>query len=769
VSIPHPLKRLDEAAHGADAANGVSPVTTKDRTTNTLRQLFLRRSVPYVLFVLAYGLSVAASWYMSSTAAVTAETRARTEFLADAQQTRRQIQAGLNTYFEVVRTGAVLLASDNEINGADFRRFVTGLQINERYPGLEGIGFAQCVTRPRLRPLLRSLDLDGNRIAVWPTGPRDEFCPTLFFEPSNKASKSLGFDLASDPTLVATMAEARDSQQPGISGNLANLPVWRGGRGANLALFIPVYRLARPVNTVEERRRALMGFVFSPIDSRRLLQDIVASTTPSIAFDVYNGPAPSPAALLSQSAVDDATGRYQFNEIMDVAGRQWLIAMRSVGEPASSIPLAARQTLLVGVILSFMLFLVTAAQVRAWETAARHELELRASEQALRESEAQAQAANRAKDEFLAPLSHELRTPLNVVLGWVSMLRLGSVREDRRSEALEIIERNARQQAELIDDLLDVSRIVTGKLRLQLRPLPLAPITAAVVESLRPSADAKSISMAAPTIVDAFTIRGDADRLRQITWNLVSNAIKFTPAGGQISVSLTRQDQTIRLAVRDSGIGIAKEFLPHVFERFRQADSSTTRTHGGVGLGLAIVRHLVELHGGTIEVTSEGRNRGTEFTVSFPVAPMATMAALVPVVASHPTQAARLDGVRVLVVDDDPNTLDLLTEALATTGAQVTAAGSARSALERLRADGADIIVSDIAMPDEDGFWLMNRIRSLPGQISRTPAIALTALARTEDRRRVMEAGYQMHLTKPVQLGELQEGLATLVAHSGTV
>jgi signal transduction histidine kinase/ActR/RegA family two-component response regulator len=741
-------------------------VTTKDRTSTTLRQLFLRRSVPYVLFVLAYGLSVAASWYLSSTAAVGAEIRARAEFLADAQQTRRQIQAGLNTYFEVVRAGAVLLSADNEINGAEFRRFVNGLQLDDRYPGLEGIGFAQCVSRRGLPPLVRSLDLDGNRVQVWPIGVRDEFCPTLFLEPANTRNRAaLGFDLASHPGLVAAMAASRDGQQPGISSNLTDIPLWTEGRHANLVLFIPVYRTSRPLSSVESRRRLLMGFVFSPINSQRLLKDIVASTTPSVIFDVYNGPSTSPAALLSESIAADATGRYHSNESVDVAGRQWLIAMKSVGEPANTVPIAARQTLLVGVILSFMLFLVTAAQVRAWETAARHELELRTSAHALRDSEAQAQAANRAKDEFLATLSHELRTPLNVVLGWVSMLRLGSVREDRRAEALEIIERNARQQAELIDDLLDVSRIVTGKLRLQLRPLPLAPITAAVVESLRPSADAKGIAMTAPTIIDAFTIRGDADRLRQITWNLVSNAIKFTPPGGRIGVELSRQEQTVRLAVRDSGIGISREFLPYVFERFRQADSSTTRTHGGVGLGLAIVRHLVELHGGSIDVTSEGRGRGATFVVTFPVAPLSPAAATVPVVASQATPVTRLDGVRVLVVDDDPNTLDLLTEALATTGAQVTAAGSARHALERLRADGADIIVSDIAMPDEDGFWLMNRIRSLPGQISRTPAIALTALARTEDRRRVMEAGYQMHLTKPVQLGELQEGLATLVAH----
>ena len=710
---------------------------------------------------------MAASSYLSWSAAATAEARARSEFLSDAEHTRRQIQVGLNMYFEVVRAGAVLLSGDNEINGAEFRRFVAGLQLRERYPGIEGIGFAPCVRRRELRSFLRTIDLDGSRLRVWPAGVRAEYCPTMFLEPRDSPNKAaIGFDLASEPVLQEAMARARDGGQPETSRKVTDLQVRGKGWRGNLVLFIPIYRVARPVGTVNARRRSLVGFIFSPFQSERLLQDIVATTTPTMAFDVYDGPMATPSSMLSTSDSAAAPGRYQVSELLPVTGREWLVTMTSVGEPVSMIPQAARQTLLGGVLLSLMLFLITHAQARAWETAARHEAELRASALALRESESQAQAANRAKDEFLATLSHELRTPLNVVLGWVSMLRLGTVREERRVHALEMIERNARQQAELIEDLLDVSRIVTGKLRLQLRPVPLTPIVSAVLDALRPSADAKAVILSAPPQFEAATIRGDADRLHQIAWNLVANAIKFTPAGGRVSVELAADESHVALTVFDTGIGIPEDFLPDVFERFRQADSSTTRAHGGVGLGLAIVRHLVELHGGTIDAQSAGRGQGATFVVTFPLAVVASTTAAVPLVASAPLPAPRLHGVHVLVVDDDLNTRELLTEALGATGARVTSADSARHALERLTTNGADVIVSDIAMPGEDGCWLMQRIRSLPGEVGRTPAIALSALARSEDRARAIEAGYQMHLAKPVQLAELQAGVATLIANT---
>ncbi|HYU77899.1 MAG TPA: CHASE domain-containing protein, partial [Vicinamibacterales bacterium] len=739
-------------------------VNTKIRPTAVVRRLLLWRSVPYGLFILASGLSIAASWYLSSTAASTAETQARTEFITDAHQTRRQIQVGLDTYFEVVRAGAVLLSADNEINGMEFRRFVSGLQLRERYPGMEGIGFAQRVRQRDLSGFFRTIDLDGTRVRLWPGASRSEYYPTIFLEPRDSHRTAfIGFDLASEPAVEETMVRARDTGQPEVSSKLTATDAWDETRG-NFVLVIAVYRLGVPLPTLDARRRALVGFVFSAFRSEQLLQSIVTSISPSLVFDVYDGTAAMPEALLSKANPPGMSGRYRSSEVIEVGGREWLIAANSIADPPSLIPPAARQTLFGGLALSFMLFLITRAQVHAWETASRHEAELRASAQALRESESQAQAANRAKDEFLGTLSHELRTPLNVVLGWISILRLGPLTEERRAHALEIIERNARHQAELIDDLLDVSRIVTGKVRLQLRPVAVASIVSTVVDSVRPSADAKGIEINMVSATESSTIRGDPDRLHQIAWNLVSNAIKFTPAGGSVSVELTRIGEDVALTVRDTGVGIAPDFLPHVFERFRQADSSTTRTHGGVGLGLAIARHLVDLHGGTIEAHSEGLGQGAEFIVKFPAVAVSVTSAPAPLLAMAPLAAPRLDSVRVLVVDDDAHTRDLLTEALSMTGARVTSADSARHALDRLSKETVDIIVSDIAMPDEDGFWLMQRVRALPGEVAKTPAIALTALARTEDRVRVMDAGYQMHLAKPVQLGELQAALATLVA-----
>jgi signal transduction histidine kinase/ActR/RegA family two-component response regulator len=444
-----------------------------------------------------------------------------------------------------------------------------------------------------------------------------------------------------------------------------------------------------------------------------------------------------------------------------------VLTVSSTPAVEAAAPQTAIQTLVAGLALSLMLLLVSRAQVRAWETSARHEAELRASAQALRDSEAEARAANLAKDEFLATVSHELRTPLNVVLGWVNMLRRQSVEPERVPRALEIIERNARQQAQLIDDLLDVSRIVVGQLRLERHLVTLGPLVTAVVESLRPAAEAKRMTLAVEAIEDGAEVIGDAGRLRQMLWNVITNAIKFTPAGGCVTIALARVGNHLRLTVHDTGVGIEAAFLTRVFERFTQADSSTTREHSGVGLGLAIARNLVELHGGTIEARSDGRDRGATFVIELPAAAAATTPAVSNLpVAAPATHSTPLSGVRVLVVDDDEGTLELLTTALSTTGAQVIAAQSARDALVRVTADHPDVIVSDIAMPGEDGFWFIERVRTLGGERGRTPAIALTALARREDRTRAIDAGFQRHVAKPVELSELLSHLAALLAES---
>ncbi len=390
----------------------------------------------------------------------------------------------------------------------------------------------------------------------------------------------------------------------------------------------------------------------------------------------------------------------------------------------------------------------------------------------LQEERRRAEEANRAKDEFLATVSHELRTPLTSILGWTQMLKTGRLAEEKRVRALETIERNARAQTQLVEDLLDVSRIISAKLRLATRTLELDRVVEAAVEGARPTAEARGIQLSAHLGTVPAPLVGDPDRLQQVVWNLLSNSMKFTPRGGRVSVHLLRQDGHLVLSVVDTGQGIRPDFLPHLFERFRQADASTTRTHGGLGLGLAIVRHLVELHGGTVEAWSEGEGRGASFRVRLPERSSPPHA--VEAVASTPSRArvdvalpARLDGLHVLVVDDEADTRELLTTMLEGCAARVSAASSALEGLALLQVGGVDLLVSDVSMPGVDGYELIRRIRALPPeQGGQVPAVALTAYARGEDRTRSLLAGFQMHVPKPVEPAELVVVLASLAGRS---
>ena len=383
----------------------------------------------------------------------------------------------------------------------------------------------------------------------------------------------------------------------------------------------------------------------------------------------------------------------------------------------------------------------------------------------------EAQESNRLKDEFLATISHELRTPLTAILGWAHMLRTGEFEGDAALKAFETIERNARAQAQLIDDLLDVSRIITGKLRIDVRPIDPNSFIEAAVEAVRPAAEAKGVRLQKIIDTGVVSVAGDPVRLQQVVWNLVSNAIKFTPRGGRVQVRLERVNSHLEIAVSDTGAGIRADFLPHVFDRFRQADQRASRQHGGMGLGLSIVRHLVELHGGTVRAESEGEGKGATFTVILPVAPVyqeETDSSRV-----HPAARStlpfydtpeRLDGLKVLVVDDEPDTRELLRVGLEHCGAAVAAVASASDALEAMKSSVPDVFISDIGMPEEDGYALMRRVRALPEERGgRVPAIALTAYARVEDRMQALRAGYHMHVPKPVELAELIAVVASLV------
>ena len=386
---------------------------------------------------------------------------------------------------------------------------------------------------------------------------------------------------------------------------------------------------------------------------------------------------------------------------------------------------------------------------------------------------ADAEAANRMKDEFLATLSHELRTPLNAILGWTQLLRNRRFDETTTGRALETIERNTRSLAQLIEDVLDVSRIIKGTLHLNIHRVKLVPIVEAAIDTVYPAAQAKEISINCKFDPEVGVVVGDANRLQQVVWNLLSNAVKFTPKGGRVDVQLERIESCVQIRVSDTGVGIAAEFLSHVFERFRQEDSSSTRSHGGLGLGLAIVRHLVEFHGGTVSAESPGIGQGATFIVNLPMKAVYVEANTAEQLSSvGDTQDAnnylpKLDGLRVLIVDDEADARHLLTTILGQYGAQVMAAPSASDALLALQEFRPHILVSDIGMPQEDGYTLIRQVRALPtDQGGRIPAVALTAYARAEDRTQALLAGFQLHVPKPVNPAELAAVVANLTGRT---
>jgi signal transduction histidine kinase/CheY-like chemotaxis protein len=381
--------------------------------------------------------------------------------------------------------------------------------------------------------------------------------------------------------------------------------------------------------------------------------------------------------------------------------------------------------------------------------------------------------ASRLKDEFLATVSHELRTPLNAILGWAQLCRGDKLDDAARAHALETIEQSAKIQARLIEDLLDISRIVTGKMRLDVGVVQLADVVEAAIETVRPAADAKEISVHTRMPSAAGSVFGDAKRLQQVAWNLISNAIKFTPRGGTVHVQLERHNSHVELTISDTGVGIKASFLPYVFDAFRQADSSSTRLHKGLGLGLDIVRRLVELHGGTVHAESAGEGQGATFRVRLPVAPRDAVSrdstrSYGPSGRNMVEEAApALRGLRVVLVDDDSSAREMLTAMLARCGVEVTAAASAAEGLVAVQRLKPHVLLSDIEMPEEDGYTLIRKVRELsPEQGGRTPALALTAYTRVEDRSRAFLAGFQMHLAKPVESEELIVAIATLAAQT---
>ena len=407
---------------------------------------------------------------------------------------------------------------------------------------------------------------------------------------------------------------------------------------------------------------------------------------------------------------------------------------------------------LIGIVLVFR----DASERR--ESERRRQLLLNREQSARREAE----ALSRSKDDFVATISHELRTPLNAIFGWVRLLRSGNLNETQHAHALEVVERNTRAQAQLIEDLLDMSRVVTGHLRLDLRRVELPAVIQAAIDAVRPAADAKGLAIHVDLDPRVGQISGDPDRLQQVVWNLLTNSVKFTNKGGRIDVSLTGEGSEAVLKVRDTGIGMAPDLLPHVFERFRQGASSASRAHGGLGIGLALVRHLAEMHDGTVIAESEGEGRGSTFTMRLPMHGTRSITETPAGEPSDVVQAASLVGATVLVVDDDEDARDLIATTLRHAGASVVCAASVQEALSCVRKSAAQVIVSDIAMPNGTGYDFIREVRGSVAT-ARIPAIALTAFGRVEDRERALATGFNLHMTKPVDPQSLVEAIATLL------
>ena len=467
-------------------------------------------------------------------------------------------------------------------------------------------------------------------------------------------------------------------------------------------------------------------------ESMRALFDRVVAEGQTLSFDEY----PIRADFGGKGQVEDRFFNLSLHPLRDALGR-----------PDS--------------VLSFAVDLTPQVRARlVIEQSERERAELLELERAARR---EAEIANRSKDEFLATVSHELRTPLNAILGWTASARRGIVKDMGR--ALGIIERNARAQARIIEDVLDLSRIVSGKLRLEIVPSDIARALFGAVEAVRPAAEAKGVTLDVQVEDNLGVVHADEGRVQQIVWNLLANGVKFTPQGGSVMLSAERAARSIRIAVTDTGEGIAPDFLAHVFEPFRQADGSTTRRHGGLGLGLAIVHQLCQAHGGTIRVDSEGAGKGARFEVELPTRPAPIIerpplrreAAPVLVDAS----AAQLDDVRVLVIDDEEDVRSLVGAVLERHGGQVELAGSSTEALERLRHFRPHVVVTDIGMPEADGYTFLRMLRALPKDDGgETPAIALTAYARAEDREQAAQAGFEVHIAKPVDPLELVSTVA---------
>jgi signal transduction histidine kinase/CHASE1-domain containing sensor protein/CheY-like chemotaxis protein len=919
--------------------------------------------LPYLILLLGFCFTLLVYYYFYK---LTYE-QDRIRFNSSVQEIQDQVRLRIATSTALLRAGTGLFAASDFVDAREFESFVTEIEIEKNYPGVEGIGYSVRFAPQDKAQVISGMKRQGfHDFKIWPDdSPRSEYNAIIYLQPNSTRNQgAIGYDMATNDTRRQAMEAARDSGKPFASGRVhlvqeKDLPVVN--RQSGFLIYVPVYQKNAPVDNEQERRDALLGFIYSPLRAEDFLEAVTADKKYDVNFQVFDGTEQKDDHLLG-SVGDEVSARPMFTAAkpLEVEGRTWTLAF--VTNPSfetHSNRYLLKYTLILGGLLSLLFAVVTRAEVRARSRAEhaaeelkksattiqntlqqreRTEEELRKASEALRDADLRAlleyerllvrikafaqalgtarelnaiynalreftnvsvpcngffvslydpvrdvrtacygwadgehldvsqlppqpvtasgpnsravrtgqviitndymratqahpgvvvgpdnglrpdssmavpmavmgriigtievqsyqknvyqpehvtamsmaanltavaienvrllelersareaaEESNRLKDEFLATVSHELRTPLTAILGWSRLLEGGTLDDSVTQQAVEVIWRNAKAQAQIVDDILDVSRIITGNLYLDLHPLEVVPVVENAINVVRPTADAKGITIEKFFDSKPLMVSGDANRLQQVVWNLLSNAVKFTDSGGRVCVKVTRTGGAVEVSVSDTGRGISKEFLPYVFERFRQADSTTTRSHGGLGLGLAIARHLVEIHGGTINGESGGDGRGATFTIRLPLISASAKRFVEPDQLKLVRSQQLLSGLDVLIVDDDSDTLTLMATALTRRQANVTAVSSAGEAIQAITRKRPDVLVSDIAMPDEDGYGLIKKIRSLENGASEyIPAVAITAYAKDEDRERALSAGFQIYLAKPIELTEL--------------
>ena len=689
--------------------------------------------------------------------------RDRIDFEKHAAAARGALLDRVQTCIALLRGTAGLIAADRDnLTATAFSQYVGQLTLRQAYPGVQGIGWSKRITEAELSPSVAALRQEGrDDFRIWPDGGEADYYPIVYLEPlDQRNAAAVGYDMASDPQRSAAMERARDTGGPAATRRLSLVQEINSEKQPGFLLYLPVYRGGAVPDSVEARRERLLGFVYAALRAVDFLSPAFTHDSRApITTSVYDGEQREDTLVFKHTAAVGAAAHAQFVQAnaISVAGTPWTVVFESAqSRPAAWATTAA--AIVAGTLLSVLLALVTWREAQARALAAQWLSRERAARN-------DAERASAIKDEFLATLSHELRTPLNAILGWAHVVRSGKASEDQVRSGLDAIERNARVQVALIDELLDMSRIVSGKLQLEMQIVDFSQLAGAGLQSVAPAAADKGVQLEQRLGADA-KVRGDPARLQQVVANLVANAMKFTPQGGRITVQVERSGAHVKMMVRDSGIGIASEFLPFVFERFRQGDASRTRRHGGLGLGLSIVRHLVELHGGTVSAQSPGPGLGATFVVSLPHARANTRdAEAAAAVDTHDALTASADfrGVRILAVDDEQDARDLVRHVLEQQGAEVRTAANAADALAVLESFHPELLLSDIGMPGMDGYELIRRVRSMGGDVH---AIAISAYARADDRSRAMDAGYDAYLVKPLHPASLLRAISYFVART---